>query len=101
MVFNENLEESTSPHADNPFPEYLDIATPLLQPVPKATTLNPLATPFAPSHIEMDDIDSEPEPAAYHSTNVCTSLVPYNHPSSDHTTTTNDDDDSSDRKSVV
>ena len=94
VVFNENLAESTSPLADDPFPEYVDVATSPIQPKPKTTTLNPLATPFAPSQVETDDSDSESEPAAYHSTNVCTSLVPYNHPSSTHTTTPNDDDDS-------
>ena len=95
VVFNENLAESTSPLADDPFPEYVDVATPPVQPTPKATTLNPLATPFAPSHVETDDSDSEPEPAAYHSTNVCTTLVPYSHPSINQTTTNDDDDDSS------
>ena len=29
VVFNENLVESTSPLADDPFPEYVDIATPI------------------------------------------------------------------------
>ena len=94
VVFNENLEESTSPLTDDPFPEYVDIATPIAQPVHKTTTLNPLATPFAPSRIETDDSDSESEPTAYHSTNVCTSLVRYNHPSGTNTSTTIDDDDS-------
>ena len=93
VVFNENLQESISPLADDPFPEYEDIAIPIAQPVHKAATLNPLATPFAPSRVETDDSDSESEPPAYHSTNVCTSMIPYNHPSSTNTTTPIDDDE--------